>query len=362
MGKEKIDNKAEQPPEKKEGAQEQEKVTVRHTISAEETFTLAKDVYDLRCLLKNVYNNRAVILRRLNILSLSVSFVFTLFYCAYILFFKMTNKLVLPLSAQVTLFALLGAYCALMLIMLIVTLCASRGGAKAKNVHKINKFLKILRLVIRLSSLAIAICALALNTVAGSVDSGNLAIETLVIVFSIVLMTIQLIPLFGGGLAGIARWVISPVKAKRAFSFVLLEWYELVSSGNSESDSIKKVSHKYIDDIGVCIDNFLIPQLGKKKINSVKISMILNVIDKAEENDKELVEGILKNVFGYAAECGYVTVDPTKDLNLTGSIDEQQKAPRLTIKQRLLGVGKRFGKSMLEKYLNGYADDENEKQ
>ena len=40
---------------------EEEKVSVRHTINAEETFTLAKDVFDIRCLIKNVYNNRAVI-------------------------------------------------------------------------------------------------------------------------------------------------------------------------------------------------------------------------------------------------------------------------------------------------------------
>ena len=46
---------------------EEEKVSVRHTINAEETFTLAKDVFDIRCLIKNVYNNRAVIARRINI-------------------------------------------------------------------------------------------------------------------------------------------------------------------------------------------------------------------------------------------------------------------------------------------------------
>ena len=58
---------------------EEEVVNVRHTITAEETFTLAKDVFDLRCFIKNVYANRAVIARRLNILTLTVSTVFMLF-------------------------------------------------------------------------------------------------------------------------------------------------------------------------------------------------------------------------------------------------------------------------------------------
>ena len=55
---------------------------VRHTISSEETFTLAKDVYDLRCAIKKIYLNRAQIARRLNILSLAFSLVFTAIYVA----------------------------------------------------------------------------------------------------------------------------------------------------------------------------------------------------------------------------------------------------------------------------------------
>ena len=50
--------------------EKEEKVNIRHTITAEETFTLAKDVFDIRCFIKNVYANRAVIARRLNIISL----------------------------------------------------------------------------------------------------------------------------------------------------------------------------------------------------------------------------------------------------------------------------------------------------
>ena len=79
--------------EKKEEVKEEEKVTIRHTINAEEAFTLAKDVYDIRNVLKNIYNNRALIGRRLNLLTLSVSLVFTVLYVAYILCTGLLNKL-----------------------------------------------------------------------------------------------------------------------------------------------------------------------------------------------------------------------------------------------------------------------------
>ena len=85
---------------------EEEKVTIRHTINAEETFTLAKDVYDIRSLIKNIYNNRAVISRRLNLLSMSVSLVFTLFYVAYILGTGLLKKL--SLQTEIVLYCLLG--------------------------------------------------------------------------------------------------------------------------------------------------------------------------------------------------------------------------------------------------------------
>ncbi len=71
----------------------EEVVNIRHTISAEETFTLAKDVFDIRCFIKNVYSNRALIARRLNLLTLTASTVFMMLYAAYVLFTGFTRKL-----------------------------------------------------------------------------------------------------------------------------------------------------------------------------------------------------------------------------------------------------------------------------
>ena len=117
-----------------ENKKDDEKVTVRHTINAEETFTLAKDVYDIRSLIKNIYGNRAVIARRLNILSLSVSLVFTLIYVAYIIFTGLLKKL--SLGSEIAMYCLLGVYGAMFVTLFIVTLCGL--GVKAKNIKKFN--------------------------------------------------------------------------------------------------------------------------------------------------------------------------------------------------------------------------------
>ena len=104
------------------------------------------------------------------------------------------------------------------------------------------------------------------------------------------------------------------------------------------------------------IKYFLIPSLGKKYISAIKPVQILNVADEAAE-DKPLVEGILKNIFSYATECGYVTFDPCKDLNFEGSIEEEEKQSK-TFKSRLAGMGKKIGMSMLNKYIDKNSGNE----
>lgn len=333
--------------------EKQEQVTVRHTINAEETFTLAKDVFDIRCFIKNVYNNRAVIARRLNVLTLSISFLFTALYIAYIFATGLMSKLSLP--AEVFLYVLLGAYGALFIAMLIITLA---GGRKAKNVKKIKKTLSVFRLIVRLLSLAIAIAALVFAAREGGVSATQTALNIVLIIFSIVTLVFTVIPLFCGGLGKMARWLLSPVKRKVRFSAVALEWYELTVTGGGTGLSVKKVSHEYYDAIGKCLDNFLIPQLGKKWVSSVKSALVLSVTDKAEDGDREIVEGILKSVFAYAEECGYVTFNPCKDLELSESIYVSEKPPKKTMKDRLVGMGKKIGKSMLDKYIISSSEDD----
>ena len=115
----------------------EEKVNIRHKINAEETFTLAKDVYDIRSVIKNIYNNRAVISRRLNLLTMSLSLVFTLVYVAYILGTGLLGKL--SLTEDIVMYCLLGVYAVLFITMFILTMCSIK--AKAKNIKRFKRMM-----------------------------------------------------------------------------------------------------------------------------------------------------------------------------------------------------------------------------
>lgn len=339
--------------DKNQSEEKEEKVNIRHTITAEETFTLAKDVFDLRCFIKNVYSNRAVIARRLNIITLSISTIFTVLYAAFFLFSSLYNKL--NLNIEIVLYVFLGVYLALFIVLIIINACSSR--SSTKSVLRFKKTLTAFTILVRLVAIAISITAIALSS-GGGLAAENVAVDILIIVFSVITLIVQILPLLFGGLGKMVRWLLSPVKIKYRFSAVILEWYELAVSGTASSGSVKKVSSRYFDDIGTLIDNYLIPSLGKRYINSIKPAALLNVVSRADEGDKPVLEGILKNVFAYATECGYVTFNPCKDLNFEGSVEEEEKPQKPTMKDRFLKVGKKIGKSMLDKYIAGSAEEQ----
>ncbi len=325
----------------------EEKVNIRHKINAEETFTLAKDVYDIRSVIKNIYNNRAVISRRLNLLTMSLSLVFTLVYVAYILGTGLLGKL--SLTEDIVMYCLLGVYAVLFITMFILTMCSIK--AKAKNIKRFKRMMSYFRLAVRIASIAITIAALVFVMGGEQYAAKHVAFDILLIIFSIICLIVQVLPLFFGGLGKLARWLLSPVKVKYRFATVALEWYEQTLTSGSDKLSVKRVSKKYYDSIGVCLDTFIIPEIGGKYITAIKPVQLLGVVDAAAEEDKQLVEGILKTVFAYAAECGYVTFDPCRDLNLEGSIEEEEKQPQ-TVKSRIMGLGKKIGMSLLDKYID----------
>lgn len=337
--------------EKTEG--EVQKVNVRHTISAEETFTLAKDVFDIRCFLKNIYSNRAVISRRMNILSLALSAILTAVYAAYAVFTALYKKLSLQFS--LVLYIMLGVYAALLIALVIIMVCSRN--SDTKQMRRTKKALKIFKFLVRVSSISVSIVAIVFSGTGGALSASNLAVDVIIIIFSVIMLVVQIIPLIFGGIAKLVRWLLSPVKIKYRFSYVLLEWYDLAVSGSEIKGSKAKISNRYFEDIGTVIDNYLLPSLGKKYITSIKPAAILSVVDRAEEGVKPILEGVLKNVFAYATECGYVTFDPCKDLNFTGSVEEEEKKPKPTLKEKLFGIGKKIGKNVLEKYINDSTEE-----
>ena len=186
-------DKKEKTTEEVSAEQEKER-TVRHTISAEETFTLAKDVFDLRCFLKNIYSNRAVIARRLNFFSLICSLVFTMIYTGYAVYSILTDKII-SVGLEIAIYCMLGIYVVFVLLLVLVSVFA--GDANTQTVKKYNKALKIFRICIRVVSIAMAIVALAIGS---GEEQGALhvALETVLIIFSVIIIVVQAIPLVFG--------------------------------------------------------------------------------------------------------------------------------------------------------------------
>lgn len=331
----------------------EEKKKIRHTITAEETFTLAKDVFDIRTLIKNVYANRAVISRRLNIVTLCISTVFTALYAAFIIIIGLTNKL--DISFEWVLYSLLGAYAVMAVVLVILAIISTN--TKTKNLHKISTALKVFRLIVRLLSIAISIAAIYFAMIDGGYEEHLFAIDVVILVLSIFTLIVQCVPLLFGGTGKFVRWLLSPVKVKRRFSAVVLEWYELAVTGKTAEGMSKRVDKKYYEAIGALIDNKLLPELGKKYINTIKPATLLVLEEHISESDRPLFQGVIKSVFAYATELGYVTFDPCRDLDFSGSVEEEEK-PKKTVKERLFGMGTKLGKKMLDKYISSNSSDE----
>lgn len=318
---------------------------VRHTISSEETFTLAKDIYDLRCVIKKVYDNRAQIARRLNILSLAFSLAFTAIYVALILYLGITNNL--SQGWQVAVYTILGVYAVLIIALGACAYLTSRRGT-AKTYKRNGKILKIFRYLVRVASLAMSIVAVAVAFSEGAVDSLNLALRTVALIISVIAIILSLIPLIFGGLGGVARWVMSPTRVNKKFSTVVLEWYGDASSPSSPFTSTSKIEKSRLDDIGRCVDGYILPALGRRRLSAVGTNQIFAAVEIAPQADRPTVEGILKNVFDYAVERGYVTVNPCNDLKLEGSIEVYTKPKKEPLKVRL---GKKIGSSIIKQFL-----------
>lgn len=315
---------------------EEERIKITHPIKAEEAFTLARDVYDVRSVIVGIYNNRAAIKRRLGVISLLLSILYTLFYVGYTIFGGFINKL--TIGWEIALYSVLAAYAILCIALIVATLSARR--VKAATAKARGLTLKIFRLIAKLISIGMAITAIVLS------NGKSGAFEIINVVISVVIITLQAIPLFCGGVGALARWVLSPERRKLRFSAVITEWYELIISDEKKSTLTHDVDKKRHKHIAECIDKYFINQyIGTKYVDSVGVNDLLTILGTVEEKDLSTVEGILKNVFDYAQACAYITFNPCRDMGLKGSIDVIKKP----------SVFHKFGRYLGGKIFNGLA-------
>ena len=329
---------------------DEENKKIRHTITAEETFTLAKDVFDMRTFIKNVYANRAVIARRINVVTLSVSMIFTLLYTSFMLYKTLTKTI--SFGVEIAVYVIIGVYAVMAALLIMFFILSSR--AKTKSLKKFSLTLKIFRTAVKVLSIAVSISAIVVAE-SGDGSAVLFAVDVLFVILSVFTIIVQSLPLLFGGLGRFVRWLLSPVKIKYRFTTVLLEWYNLIITGEPAKGAAARVAKKHYEPIGALIDGVIVPQLGNKYITAIKPVMLLNLVENCSETERPILEGILKSVFAYAAECGYVVFDPCRDLNFEGTIEEKR---RKTMKEKLFGVGTKIGKKVLDKYIAASTEEE----
>lgn len=275
---------------------------------------------------KPIYDNRAQIARRLNAVSTAISIIFFILYIPFLLLGKLYKDLALGLDVAV--YVCIGVYIATLVALLIVTL-ASGQSTSTVMAEKHKKTRKIILLVVRLASLAIAITALVISATSGTKSQVGATLDTVAIVFAVMSIIFTGLPLLFGGMAGFLRWLISPAKVKFRFSFVAIEWYQTLTSEQQLNKAIKKAAKKYGERMSTLLDNYFLPAVGKKYMYAVDRAALLKLLESVPAEERNISEWMIKEIFEYAEDCGYIKENPCKDMELEGDIqleDKQKKA------------------------------------
>ena len=281
--------------------------------------------------IKPVYDNRAQISRRLNAVSTAISIIFFLLYVPFLLFGKLYKTL--PLAWDIAFYVCIGVYLATIAALFAVTLLSGRSTSTAIAKRR-KRSRKIILFALRLASLAIGITALVISAASGSKDRTGAVLDTIAIVFAVMSIIFASLPIIFGGAAGFFKWLISPAKVKFRFSVVALEWYQTLTSEAVLNKSQKRLIKKYGESVGQIIDEYLLPQLGKKYVKAIDRAALLKVLDVIPQEKHNLAEWTIKRIFEYAEECGYVMNNPCKEMELEGDIQLEEKQKKAETKKK----------------------------
>ena len=89
--------------------------------------------------------------------------------------------------------------------------------------------------------------------------------------------------------------------------------------------AIKKAAKKYGERIGGLLDNYFLPAFGKKYMYAVDRAALSKLLETVPEEELNIAEWATKEIFDYAEECGYINVNPCKEMALEGDIELEGK-------------------------------------
>lgn len=271
----------------------------------------ASDIYDTW--IKPVHDNWEQIKRRCNALVTIISAVFFIAYVPMLLFGKMVNGL--SIGWDVALYTCIGVYVCALIAFIAIT---AASGATNKSVanKRLKRASKIILFFVRIASTVMSIMAI---TISGLGESG--ALNVAVLVFAIVSLVFSAISLVFGGVAGFLKWLISPAKIRRRFSFVAFEWRQAVDDGLRGYDKrLQKSVKKYREKIDFCLDTYLLPQFGKKYIDVIDSVSVVYILGRIPAEDKNTAEWVVSDLFSYAYGCGYVPANICDGLELSKEV------------------------------------------
>lgn len=265
--------------------------------------------------IKPIMDNRVQIKRRWNALVTAISVIFFLLYVPILLFSKIAKGL--SLGWDIALYTCIGVYLLAVIVMIIITVASGRS-TNTETSKRWRKASSLILFIVRLASLAISITAIIISG-----NGESTALDAILMVLAIVSIVFTTLSLIFGGAVGFVKWLISPAKIKRTFSFVLLEWYQILSDVNSKDKnfkSAKKISKKYIGEVSRVINDGLIPALGKKYIHTIDEEDLSELLASVQPEEKPLVGWVLSNAFEYAVNCGYVSANPCAAMEMDTDI------------------------------------------
>lgn len=271
--------------------------------------------------IKPIRDNWPQIKRRWNALVTIVSIVFFLLYVPMLLFTKIANGL--SLGWDIALYTCLGVYVVSVIIMVSVYIASSKSAStKASKRRKIA--FKIIMLVLRIASVALSITAIAVSGV-----SEYIVLDTILLVIAITSIVFTSLSLVFDGLIGFIKWIISPAKKRRKFSFVAFEWKQALDEGRREqSKKVKRAYEKNSSKVAECLDNYLLPFFGKAYIDTIDGNGIKSFLETLPEDDKNVCEWVFKDMFEYAIISNYIKKNPCKGLGLSGDIAKEKPPKR----------------------------------
>lgn len=270
--------------------------------------------------IKPIMDNRAQIKRRWNGLVTAISVVFFLLYVPILLFTKISKGL--SLGWDVALYTCIGVYVAAVLVMLAITIASGKSTSTQAS-KRWRRASGIVLFIVRIASFALSVTAIVVSGVGESA-----ALDTVLMVLAITSIIFTSLSLVFGGAVGFFKWLISPAKIRRKFSFVAFEWKQTLDEGKREQDKkLKKAYAKNADKVALCLDSYLLPAWGKAYIDTIDGEKILHILATLPEDEKNLCEWIFKDMFDYAFACKYVAINPCDELSLEGDI-LKERAPK----------------------------------